>query len=105
MPSRLTQDPPKTPDEPLGPTSIDLLGDLLHGELAVGHVLAVELDAEQPGRDAADVEVGHLVVDVDPLLVLGHHRALRVGVVVDGGVGRHLPQGGVLQAAQDVLEG
>lgn len=75
------------------PTCIDLLGDLLHGQFAVGHVLAVELDAQQPRRDTRHIEVGHLIVDVDPLLVLCHHRVLRVWVVVDGRVRRHLRKG------------
>lgn len=72
------------------PTNIDLLCDLLHSQLPVSHVLAVELDAQQPRGNACHIEVRHLIVDVDPLLVLGHHRVLRVGVVIDGSVGCHL---------------
>ena len=81
----------------------DLLGDVLHGELLVGHALAIELDAEQPVAESALVEVGHLVVDVHPLLVLGNARLLRVGIVVDGGVGGDLAEGGVLELTQHVL--
>ena len=58
---------------------------------------------EQPRRDPRLIKVRHLVVDVDELLVLGDHRVLRVRVVVDGRVGRHLLEGGVLEAAEDVL--
>ena len=71
-------------------TSVDLLSNLLHGQFAVSHVLAVQLDAEQPGRNAGHVEVGHLIVDVHPLLVLSHYCVLGVGVVVDSRVGSHL---------------
>jgi hypothetical protein len=63
-----------------------LFGYGLHGQLLVGHALAVELDAEQPRRQFANVKVGHFVVDVDPLLVLGYGCYLRVGIVVDGRV-------------------
>ena len=45
---------------------------------------------EEPGRDPRGIKVRHLVVDVHELLVLGDHGVLRVGVVVDRGVGRHL---------------
>lgn len=72
------------------PTCIDLLCNLLHSQFAICHVLPVELDAQEPRRDSCHIEVGHLVIDVHPLLVLGHHRVLWVGIVVDGGVGRHL---------------
>lgn len=72
------------------PTCVDLLCNLLHSQFTISHVLAVELDTQQPRRNASHVEVGHLIVDVHPLLVLGHHCVLGVGVVVDGGVGCHL---------------
>ena len=82
---------------------VDLLGDLFHAELAIGHPLPVKLNPEEPGRDAGGIKVRHHVVEVDPVLVLGDDRALRFGVVVDGRVGGHLTEGGVLQATQDVL--
>lgn len=71
-------------------TCIDLLCNLLHSQFAIGHVLAVELNAQEPWRNAGDVKVGHLVINVYPLLVLLHHSVLGVRVVVDSSVGRHL---------------
>ena len=78
-------------------------GNLLHGQLPVSHVLPVQLHPQKPGGDSGHVEVGHLIVHIHPFLVLCHHCALGVGVVVDGCVGRHLPQCCMFQAAQNVL--
>ena len=68
----------------------DLLGDVLHGELFVCHAFSVQLDAEKPWREFGDIEVGHLVIDVNPLLVFGDDGELWIGVIVDGRVGSDL---------------
>mmetsp|Transcript_22281 Transcript_22281/g.56888 ORF Transcript_22281/g.56888 Transcript_22281/m.56888 type:complete len:296 (-) Transcript_22281:2543-3430(-) len=59
-------------------------GDVVHLQILVGHDELVELDAQQPRRDARDVNllVRHLVVGAHVLVVLGHDRG-RLGV------GRH----------------
>jgi len=80
-----------------------LLTDVLHSESLVSHPLPVQLDPEKPGRDTTGVEVRHLIVDVDELLVLCYNRVLRVWVVVDGSVGGDLPESSVLQSAQHGL--
>mmetsp|Transcript_15235 Transcript_15235/g.35011 ORF Transcript_15235/g.35011 Transcript_15235/m.35011 type:complete len:818 (+) Transcript_15235:946-3399(+) len=51
----------------------DLVDDVAHLEVLVRHGLAVELEAQQPRRDAreVDVVVGHLVVGAHEVLVLG----------------------------------
>jgi len=64
----------------------DLLRDLLHGQLLVRHALAIQLDAQQPRGQLAYLEVRHVIVDLDPLIVLLDHRILRVWIVVDGRV-------------------
>lgn len=87
-----------------GLTSIDLFGNLLHGQLPVSHVLPVQLHPQKPGGDSGHIKVRHLIIDIHPLLILGHHGALGVGVIVDGRVGGHLPQCCVFQAAQNILE-
>ena len=84
-------------------TSIDLLSNLLHGQLPVCHVLPVQLHPQEPGRDSGHVKVRHLIVDIHPFLILCHDSALGVGVVVDGCVGGHLPQCCMFQTAQNVL--
>ena len=89
---------------PPGLTSIDLFSNLLHGQLPVSHVLPVQLHPQKPGGDSGHIKVGHLIVDIHPLLILSHHCALGVGVIVDGRVGCHLPQCCVFQAAQNILE-
>ena len=77
---------------------------MLHGQFSVSHALAVELDAEQPRGDTGGVKVGHLVVEVDPVLILHDDGVLRLGVVVDGGVRRHLAEGCVLETTKDILQ-
>lgn len=82
----------------------DLLCDLLHGQLLVCHPLPVKLQTEQPGGDPGGVKVGHVIVDVHKLLVLGDDRVLRIWVIVDGCVGSNLPKSGVLDATENVLK-
>lgn len=84
-------------------TGIDLFRNLFHGQLLIRHTLAVQLDTQQPGRDSRRVKIGHFVVHVDELLILGDHRPLWVWIVVDGGICRHLTQRRVFQPAQHVL--
>ena len=81
----------------------NLVRDLLHGQFLVCHPLPVQLQPEQPWGYPGHVEVWHFIVNVDKLLVLGHHCVERVWVVVDGRVGRHLAEGGVLDATQHIL--
>ena len=47
----------------------DFLGDLLHRQFFVRHPFSVQLDTQQPGRNARNVEIGHLVVDVHEILL------------------------------------
>ena len=68
----------------------NLLSYLLHGQLLVGHSLAVQFKTKQPWRDTCCVKVRHFIVDIDKFLVLSDNSVLWVGVIVDGCVGRDL---------------
>ena len=49
------------------------------------------------------VEVRHLVVHVDKLLILSNDSALWLGIIVYGGVGGDLAKSCVLNTTQDIL--
>lgn len=84
-------------------TSIDLFSNLFHRQLAISHVLPVQLHSQKPGGDSGHIKIRHLIVDIHPFLILCHHRALGVWVIVDSCVGSHFPQCCMFQAAQNVL--
>ena len=84
---------------------VDPLGNVGHRQLLVDHHLAVELDAQQPGRHPAHVQllVGHLEVGRDELPVLVDDGGRRVRVVVHLCRGGDAAQRGVLERALDRL--
>ena len=82
----------------------DLISNLLHRKLLVGHLLSVQLKTKELREDPGHVKARHFVVDIDKLLVFGNDRVLRFWVVVDCRVGCDLTQGGVLNATEHILE-
>ena len=83
---------------------IDLLGNLFHCQLLVCHPLSVQFKTQQPGGYACGVKIRHLIVDIDKLLVLGDNCVLGVWIIVDGCVSCDLPQSGVFQPTQHILQ-
>ena len=81
----------------------DFLLDLFHGELLVRHPLAIKFQTQQPRGDSSGIKVRHFVVNIDKLLILWDNCILRLRVIVDGRVGRNLPESGVLNSAEDIL--
>lgn len=73
------------------------------GKILTCHSFTVQLYAQQPRRDPADVEVGHLIVNVHEFLIFLDDAAHRIGVVVNGGVRGHFSQSRVLETAQNIL--
>ena len=81
----------------------NLVRDLLHGQLLVGHSLAVKLKTEQPGRDPGRVKVWHLIVDIHKLLVLSDDRVKGLRVVVYGSIGSDFTQSSILDTTEHIL--
>ena len=81
----------------------DLISNLLHRQLLVGHPLSVQLKTKEPWGDTGHVKVRHFIVDIDKLLVFGNDCVLRFGIVVDCCVGCDLTQSGVLNATENIL--
>ena len=89
--------------EILTKVSADLVSNLLHGQLLIGHSLSVQLETKEPRGDTGHIKVRHFVVDVDKLLVFCDDRVLRLGVVVDRCVGGDLTKCGVLNSTENIL--
>ena len=81
----------------------DFLGNLLHRQLLVSHPLTVKLQAKEPRGYPRGVKVWHLIVNGHKFLVLSYDGVLRVRIVVDGRVGCHLTQCGVLYPTEYIL--
>lgn len=56
-------------------TGINLFGNLFHCQFLVCHSLAIQFDSQKPWRNFRWIKVGHFVVNVDKLLILGNHSS------------------------------